>query len=366
MSQTVHALGFLDSSEGLSPPGMIAVFGDDAFLKRLVTKEIRWQVVGADADVPVATFDCEERQPEWRDVMDELATASLFGGGGPRLVILEGADGFVSAHRQRLEDYVAKPKVSGVLVLDVQEWAANTRLYKALDQSGLQIDCRPPQKGKSKEIDEAAIGKWITHWAKSAHGLAISTDAARHLLELTGPVFGLLDQNLAKLAVLVPPGSKATAEQVQEIVGGWKSKSIWELVDAAADGNTAEALAHLDHLLHAGEHPLALVGSLSWSLRRYAAATRIFQQAERAGQKISLREALSKAGVRDWPTGSLAAAEKRLMQLGRKRGGQLYRWLLELDLALKGSHSQDDRARWALEQLVLRMAKGAGHRMTAG
>jgi DNA polymerase-3 subunit delta len=47
------------------------------------------------------------------------------------------------------------------------------------------------------------------------------------------------------------------------------------------------------------------------------------------------------------------------MQLGRKRAGQLYRWLLELDLALKGSHSQDDRARWALEQLVLRMAKGA-------
>jgi DNA polymerase III subunit delta len=153
---------------------------------------------------------------------------------------------------------------------------------------------------------------------------------------------------------------------VQEIVGGWKSKSIWELVDAAAGGDTAEALAHLDHLLHAGEHPLALVGSMSWSLRRYAAATRIFQQSERAGVKISLREALSKAGVRDWPIGSLAASEKRLMQLGRTRGGQLYQWLLELDLALKGSHSRDDRARWALEHLVLRMAKGAGQRATAG
>src|SRR5439155_26614711 len=142
----------------------------------------------------------------------------------------------------------------------------------------------------------------------------------------------------------------------QEIVGGWRSKSIWDLVDAAAGGETAEALGQLDRLLHAGEHPLAIVGSLSWSLRRYAAGTRIFQQAERAGRKISLRESLPKAGVRDWPIGGLAAAEKRLMQLGRKRAGQLYRWLLELDLSLKGSHSQDDRARWALEQLVLRMA----------
>jgi len=174
---------------------------------------------------------------------------------------------------------------------------------------------------------------------------------------LTDPVFGLLDQNLAKLALLVPAGAKVTANQVQEIVGGWRSKTTWDLVDAAAGGETADALAQLDRLLHAGEHPLALVGSLSWSLRRYAAATRIFEQAERVGRKIGLREALSQAGFRDWPIGNLAAAEKRLMQLGRKRAGQLYRWLLELDLSLKGTHSPDDRARWALEQLVLRMAK---------
>jgi DNA polymerase III subunit delta len=147
---------------------------------------------------------------------------------------------------------------------------------------------------------------------------------------------------------------------VQEIVGGWRGKTIWELVDAAAAGESGEALAQLDRLLHAGEHPLALVGSLAWSLRRYAAATRIFQQAERAGQKISLREALTQAGFRDWPIGSVAAAEKRLQQLGRQRAGQLYRWLLELDLALKGSHSADDRARWALEELVLKMAKRSG------
>src|SRR5262245_58962687 len=109
MSNTRHVFDFLADRGGQKPAGVIAVFGDEAFLKRLVVKELRRQVVGEDADVPVAAFDCEERAPEWRDVMDELATASLFGGGGPRLVILERADGFVSANRQRLEDYVAKP-----------------------------------------------------------------------------------------------------------------------------------------------------------------------------------------------------------------------------------------------------------------
>jgi DNA polymerase III subunit delta len=361
MSHTIHAFDFLAEKAKQPPGGVVAVFGDEPFLKRLVLRELRRLVVGEDADVPVDAYDCSEKVPDWRDVADELATGSLFGGGKPRLVVLERADGFVSANRQRLEDYAAKPKASGVLILDVDEWASNTRLYKALDQSGLQIDCRPPQKkGKSKDVDEAAIARWITGWAKTQHGLTLGSDAAQHLLDLTGSVFGLLDQNLAKLALLVPPGGKVSSEQVQEIVGGWRGKTIWELVDAAAAGESGEALAQLDRLLHAGEHPLALVGSLSWSLRRYAAATRIFQQAERAGRKIPLREALSQAGFRDWPIGSLAAAEKRLQQLGRQRAGQLYRWLLELDLSLKGSHSQDDRSRWALEELVLKMAKRSG------
>lgn len=353
---TTHAFDFLSTAQ-TSIIGLVPVFGDDPFLKRLVLRRIRQQVVGDDADMPVTAYDCAERAPDWRDVADELSTVSLFGGGGPRLVILERADAFVSAQRSKLEDFAAKTKPIGVLVLEVEDWPGNTRLFKALDQSGLQIDCRPPQKkGKSKDIDEAAIARWITSWAKTQHQVQFASEAAQHLLDLTGPSFGLLDQNLAKIALLVASGEKVTPQQVQEIVGGWRGKSIWELVDAAVAGETAQAMEQLDRLLHSGEHPLAVVGSLSWSLRRYAAATRAFQQAERAGSKIPLREALTRAGFRDWPIGSLAAAEKRLIQLGRHRAAKLYRWLLELDLALKGSHSPDDRARWALEQLLLKMA----------
>jgi DNA polymerase-3 subunit delta len=357
MSQTLHALDFLNSADHRVPVGLAVVFGDDSFLKRLVLKSLRRQIIGDDQDTPATAYDCAEKAPDWRDIADEIATVSLFGGGHPRLIILERADAFVSANRPRLEDFAAKQKHSGVLVLEVEDWPATTRLYKALDQSGLQIDCRPPhKKGKSKDIDEPAIIRWIVASAKTHHQVSLANDAAQLLLDLTGPSFGLLEQNLAKLALLIPVGTKATPQQVQDIVGGWRGKTIWELVDAAVGGETAAALEQLDRLLHSGEHPLAIVGSLSWSLRRYAAATRIFQHAERTGHKISLREALTQAGFRDWPLGSLAAAEKRLIQLGRHRATHLYRWLLELDLALKGSHSPDDRARWALEQLLLRMA----------
>jgi DNA polymerase-3 subunit delta len=340
--------------------GVCVLFGDEPFLKRLAMQEVRKLVVGDDRDVPVTTHDCEEAMPQWRDVADDLATVSLFGGGSPRLVVLERADAFVTANRQRLEDYVAKPKSSGVLLLEVDDWPANTRLYKAVDQSGLQINCRPPerQQGKTKSLDEGAVVKWIVGWGKTQHQVALDKEAAQLLLDLTGPSFGVLDQDLAKLALFVKTGQKVTAELVQQIVGGWRTKTTWDLVDAAAAGDAGEALVQLDRLLQSGEHALALVGSISWSLRRYASATRVFQQAERRGERIGLKEALTQAGVRDWPFGALAKGEERLKQLGRQRAGKLYRWLLELDLSLKGTHSADDRARWALEQLILRMAKG--------
>src|SRR5262245_49552604 len=105
MANTVHAFAFLDAAAQDALPAVIAVFGDEPFLRRLVLNEVRRRVVGDDTDLPVMAHDCQERAPEWRDVADELATASLFGGGSRRLVILERADGFVSANRARLEDY---------------------------------------------------------------------------------------------------------------------------------------------------------------------------------------------------------------------------------------------------------------------
>jgi DNA polymerase III subunit delta len=367
MSSTIAVLDFLAAADKQCPRSICVLFGNEPFLKRLATQELRNLIIGNDRDVPVTTHDCEEALPQWRDVADEVATVSLFGGDSPRLVVLERADAFVTANRQRLEEYVAKPKSSGVLLLEVDDWPANTRLYKAVDQSGLQVNCRPPEKqqGKTKSLDEAAVAKWIIGWGKSQHEVSLEKDAAQLLLDLTGPSFGVLDQDLAKLALFAKSGQKVTAELVQQIVGGWRTQTSWDLVDAAAIGDAGEALVQLDRLLQSGEHPLALVGSISWSLRRYAAATRIFQQAERRGERMGLKDALIQAGVRDWPFGALARAEERLKQLGRHRAAKIYRWLLELDLSLKGTHSADDRGRWALEQLILKMAKAPPARAAA-
>ncbi|MBP85322.1 MAG: DNA polymerase III subunit delta [Planctomycetaceae bacterium] len=362
MSNTIHAFDFL-AKPPAEIPSVVVLFGSEAFLKRLASQQLKAAVI-EDDDSPFSTFD--GNAVEWRDVADELSTMSLFGG-GRRLAIVEQADSFVSKERGRLEDYVAKPKSSGVLVLQVDSWAANTRLYKAIDKTGLQIDCRPPEKsvGKRKALDEAKLCNWIIGWTEQQHRANLEGTAAEMLLEITGPELGLLDQELSKLALFAGEGGKIDVQMVRDVVGGWRTNTIWELIDAAADGDSGAALRQLDRLLQAGEHPVALFGQIAWSLRRFAAATRIYQESERAKRRIPLRDALVQAGIPHWNRKGLERAESQLKQLGRDRAGKLYQWLLETDLALKGSHSNPHRARFVLEQLFLRMTKGLGRKETA-
>ena len=353
---TVHAFDYLES-ERQPTPSVCVLFGDEPFLKRLVLQHLREQIFHQDPqDVPDVRLEGDSSQ--WRDVLDELSTHALFGG-DRRCVILENGDRFVTKQRTELEDYVNRPKTTGVLILQVGTWPSNTRLYKAIDKSGLQVDCRAPHRtaGRRKVLDEHRLLDWLTTWSSRRHDAQLSTRAAELTLELVGPNLGLLDQELAKLALFVSPGENITPELVRDVVGGWRTKTTWELIDAAVDGNAAEALRQLDDLLQSGENPLALFGPIAWSLRRFAAATRIIERAERLGQRTSLSSALEQAGFRKWPREALENAQRQIRQLGRRRAGQLYRWLLDADLALKGSHSSPVRARFALERLIVRLSK---------
>ena len=66
------------------------------------------------------------------DVLDEVCTLPFFS--RRRLVIVEEADPFVSKHRKDLEAYVANPSESGILLLQVKQWPATTKLAKLVEK----------------------------------------------------------------------------------------------------------------------------------------------------------------------------------------------------------------------------------------
>jgi DNA polymerase-3 subunit delta len=337
----VHAIDYLPSPGDYPAKPVCVVFGDEPFLKRQVLARLRQSVLGGgEADYSLSAFEGPGAALD--EVLQELATKAMFGG-GKRLVVVEDADEFVSRYRGQLEDYVARPKPTGVLVLLVASWPANTRLAKAVAASGLAIECTAPPA--------ARLARWVLAWAKDAHGASLEPAAAELLVEVVGSEMGLLDQELAKLAVTAQRGQKVSAELVRQVVGGWRAKTVWEMLDAVLDGNVSQALTQLDRLLLAGEAPIAILGAVSASLRRLAAATRLVLDGEAAGRRVTLRDALHQAGAGAY---YLPKVERQLRRLGRHRGDQLYRWLLEADLDLKGASTLPPRT--VLERLLVRLA----------
>lgn len=354
MSHTVHAFDYLAAPEKYPPAAVIVLMGDESFLRSLVLAKLRERLAAGRDDVQLTTFG---PKTPWRDVSDELSTGSLFGGGGQRLVMLEDADGFVTEHRAKLEDYVAKPKSTAILMLAVDSWPSNTKLYKAIDAHGLQVQCAVPTGARNKDPDVPKISKWLIAWGKSRHNIVLEGAAADELVQIVGPHLGVMDQDLGKLALFVKPGGKVSPTLVKEVVGGWRMRTAWQMLDDVAAGKAAAGLTELDHLLRSGSEPQAIFGQISWSLRRFATATRIYEASERRQARLTLGKALEQAGVRNFPPGANERAQEQLKKITRRRAVKLYQWLLEADLSLKGSHSQRDRARLAIEMLFLKLAE---------
>ncbi len=357
MAGTIHVFELLENPLTDFPTGVCALFGGERFLKRLAVEHLCKSVGGDDEDFAPSQYDSDTAT--WADVHDELSTRSLFGGDGPKVVVVDHADKFVKENRDRLEDYVGVTNV-GLLVLIVESWASNTKLYKKVEKSGLQVRCDAPTKSaRSKQADDKQTAIWLVARAKETYEFQLPVGGAQVLIELTDSEFGRMDQELQKLSLYADEKGKVDPETIRKVVGGWRTRTMWEAIDAAADGEAGKALELLDRLLRSGEHPLALFGQLSWSLRRYATATEIVLRQVRTGRKPNLPGAVKEAGFRAWG-GEIESAQSRLRQLGRERAKLMLDWLLEADMALKRSHSKENRGRLVLEKLFVKMAKELG------
>ena len=340
-AQVLHATEYLKQSVKLPSKPVCVLFGGDSFLKSQAFRRLRTTLLhDDDAEYSLTRFD--GNQAAFSVVLRELSMMTMFGD-GQRVVVVEDADAFVTRFRGELEDYAASPSQTSTLILLVGTFPSNTRLYKAVETSGWLMDCSPP--------GEATIPKWLAGWAHDAHQLNCDTASAELLVDLIGTELGLLDQELTKLALVVPKGGKLTATIVQENVGSWRTRTTWEMLDLALAGNVPEAVRQLDMLMQAGENPVGILAQIAYSLRRFAAATQLILDAEKQGKRIQLPTALEQAGVKRFV---IQKSETQIKRLGRHRGAKLLDWLLKADLDFKGDSRISPRI--IIEQLILKIA----------
>jgi DNA polymerase-3 subunit delta len=349
----IHAFEMLENPPEKFADAM-AVFGNDSTLRSWV-----FQLLSNDGDV--TQFDGE--QVEWSDLRDELATASLFDFGGKRTILLRNADKFVSNWRPQIEKHLAKSTTASRFVLELDSLASNTRVYKALLKQHALVDCRI-EDGKKGSIPSIAKRRsFLMGYVAKRHSTKLTRDAADVLMDMVGDDIGILETEIAKLALYCEPKQSIDQALVEDVVAGWQGKTVWQITDAIVEGDAAEALRHLDKLLGGGPPPIALLPQIAWSLRRLGMATSVYEHYERSGSNSQLEDAISCAGFNRGPS-DIQKAKQQLSRMGRDTARQLLPWLLDADLRLKGTHSNDGRDRFLLENLVIRLAKDATQKKT--
>lgn len=326
----MDALAFADGAGQLAP--VYAVVGDDRFLRQLVRKRLESLVLEGEAADELNRAVYTGEAADWGAVRQDLETRPFTA--PRRLVIVEEADRFVSLHRPKLEAYFSRPSVVGVLVLEVSSWPSNTKLARLLP-SDVTIWCKTPR--------ESEIAPWLVRRCQQLYQQKLETPAARLLVDLIGPELGILDQELAKLAVSVGPGRPITNAAVDRLVGRQRVQTVWRILDAAAAGQNAAALTSLRELLEAGEDPHAILGALAWQVRKMVQVARLREQ------NVGWGDAISRVGLPPFKRDGIA---QHLQRLGR-RVEHLFTWLQEVDLGLKSTDTLP--ASLLLERLVLRL-----------
>jgi DNA polymerase III subunit delta len=328
----MDSLTFLEKAPGLEPQPLYALYGDGDFLKRLVVAALHRIVLPSEIEsFGFTTYTGDTA--EWAAVNDELHTLPFLG--PRRLIVIENADPFVSEYRGQLESYASAPSASAVLVLVAKTWTSTTRLARMLDNR-VTIECKTPPAYR--------LPDWCRNHAAAAYDKQISVQGARLLVDLVGPEMGQLDQELAKLAAYAGKAKSIEVEDVDKLVGSSRAENMWKIFDAIGAGDTATALGILDRVFDQGDEPIRILGAFSMQLRRLTQVARLTEQGRSLGQ------AADEAGI---PPFAQRSTEQQLRHLGRRRLDQLYDWLIEVDLGLKGSSPLTPRT--LLERLIVRL-----------
>jgi DNA polymerase-3 subunit delta len=219
-------------------PPIVVLFGEESHQKQIALDRTLDQLLPPQVDRALAltTFDVEQNPdqggPTIARVLEDLATLPFLS--DRRVVIIRNADPFISAHRERLEQYLEKPSPTGVLILECRSFPKNTRLYKAANALDAElIEC--------KKLVGRALIEFVIREAR-ARDKHFQPAAAAQLVDLVGPESGTLAMEVEKLTLYAADRPEITTDDVADLVGLSREEKIFAAADAAALGQLPQAL----------------------------------------------------------------------------------------------------------------------------
>ncbi len=288
----------------------------------------------------IGLFNADPAAVSASEVLDELRTAPFLT--EKRVVLVKGADDFVSKNRQLLEKYFDNPCPSGVLILAVSSWPGQTKLAKKLSKVGKLLSVAQPRRWQ--------LPSRLAQYSHDAHDKDLSREAAELLIELTGDNLIRLYNEIDKLALFAHTEKVIHVRHIESLIGHNRIFGVFAVIDACLAGNVAQAVERLRNMFaedRTAEY--TVVGAFAFHFRRMFSAKVLLEEGVRPAE-IANR-------LRIWSNRDGFFLQLRKMTL-KQIGAGLQR-LAATDYAIKTGQAS---AEVAVEQLVLGLAAGSDTR----
>lgn len=243
------------------------VFGEETFLIRRALLLIKDKIL-KDVNVDLSLSEFEGKGVAFGQILDELYTIPFFGTENRRLIIIKGADDFLSKYKKKLKEYLLAPSSYASLLLVCNKYNNEVDSQKGDKDIIVMVEC--------KKLRDYQLPSWILSRVKT-YKKKITTRAAQILAEETGNNLELLENNIEKLSIYLGERTAIEEKDVRELIHGGRRQTIFELTNAVAAKNTARALKILDRLIVLGEESTRIISLLGWQLKRIWMAKRIIK-----------------------------------------------------------------------------------------
>lgn len=286
----------------------------------------------------VGLSDADPAQVSISEVLDELRTLPFLS--EKRVVVLKGADKFVSENREALERYFEAPCPTGILVLTVSGWPANTKLAKKLPKVGKLLKVKEPRPWQ--------LPRHLIGYARDAHDKRLTQDAAEILVELAGDNLPRLYSEIDKLALFADAEEVITPEHVELLVGRNRLYNAFAAIDACLAGRASDAVNRLRNMFaedRSAEY--TVIGAFAFHFRRAFRAKALLDDGIEASE-VARR-------LHIWGNKDGFFTQVRKMTL--EQIGSILQQLAETDSAIKTGRA---KAQVAVEQLVLELTCPSG------
>jgi DNA polymerase III delta subunit len=197
------------------------------------------------------------------DALPDLRTASLFE--AARAYVVRDAHLLPKAAARALQHTATSGTATATIVLLAPQTKPITALAKAVKDLGGRVDVAPP-----KEWEVAAWRRLVVDELR-LHGRTGEDGAVEAVLDAAGLSVDAIAEKVAQAVLAAPPGQPVTREQVEQVVVGHGSRGGFAVADAMLAREPAEALRLLRGCHDAGDHPVMVLGALTFKVRQLIA-----------------------------------------------------------------------------------------------